>query len=203
MLTSDTNQKLRDALLTAMHKHYIRDVLNRISHNRPFFISPATFVPTQVANQRKALSPGLQEPTAIDPNTLPLTIFNQNVPSLLILSEAGIGKTTWLLQLLRDALAAAQTDQTQPIPIYYHLSRWKKPHAILTCLYNDLPKLHGIKDYHLADWLKSNQFLFILDGLDESPDPNNRYKIQTNYTDVMLQLLPTCEPSFEHPSHML
>ena len=39
--------------------------------------------------------------------------------------------------------------------------------------------------------------------LDESPDPYNKHKIQTNYIDVMLQVLPTHEPSFEAAPHML
>lgn len=87
---------------------------------------------------------------------------------LLILGEPGAGKTTMMLELAEDLLKRAIADKAEPIPVLLSLSSWKNPQqSIFEWLVGELKSKYGIRQDLAQQWLKNNQLLPLLDGLDE------------------------------------
>ncbi|EKV03392.1 putative NTPase (NACHT family) [Leptolyngbya sp. PCC 7375] len=87
---------------------------------------------------------------------------------LLVLGEPGAGKTTMLLELAQDLLKRARSDREKPIPILINLSSWKDPEQpVFDWLVIELKEKYGIRQDLSRKWLKCNQLLPLLDGLDE------------------------------------
>ncbi|WP_041227101.1 NACHT domain-containing protein [Crinalium epipsammum] len=87
---------------------------------------------------------------------------------LLILGEPGAGKTTMMLELAEDLLQRAIADKAEPIPVLVSLSSWKNPgQPIFEWLVGELKGKYGIRQDLAQRWLKNNQLLPLLDGLDE------------------------------------
>jgi len=95
-------------------------------------------------------------------------IFDQASGELLILGEPGSGKTTMLLDLVRDLIARAEQDEMQPIPVVFKLSSWAEKRPLLTkWLAEELSFYFGIRKKIATGWVKDNYVLPLLDGLDE------------------------------------
>ncbi len=88
--------------------------------------------------------------------------------SLLILGEPGAGKTTTLLELARELCDRAQREIFHPIPVVLNLSSWAvaKP-SIYKWLVSELHAQYQIPKPVSQAWLKEQQLLLLLDGLDE------------------------------------
>ncbi|WP_347566441.1 NACHT domain-containing protein [Scytonema sp. UIC 10036] len=88
--------------------------------------------------------------------------------SLLILGEPGSGKTTTLLELARDLLQEAELDINQPIPVVFNLSAWTKEKVtIADWLVQELNSKYQVSKEIGKTWIKNQQLLLLLDGLDE------------------------------------
>lgn len=107
--------------------------------------------------------------------------------SLLILGESGVGKTTVLLELARSTLQSAQHDSKTRIPIVLHLSTWQGTHtddylklirnflliylfkkdAFSSWLIDELKSKYGIPTEISRDWVRFDDLVLFLDGLDE------------------------------------
>ena len=115
------------------------------------------------AISRTWLSPDTQE---IDK---PLwEVFEIHGRSLLILGEPGSGKTTTLLQLAQELIEQANRDPDHLIPVYLNLSSWgftREPFA--DWLAEEIFKQYQVARSLTYSWIKNNQLLFLLDGLDE------------------------------------
>jgi GTPase SAR1 family protein len=88
--------------------------------------------------------------------------------SLLILGAPGSGKTTLLLELARDLLDRADRDPLHPIPVVFPLSTWaesRKP--MVKWLEDELNLRYDVPRKLAKEWVKIDQVLPILDGLDE------------------------------------
>ena len=96
-----------------------------------------------------------------------LKAFNhENIASkLLILGEPGSGKTTTLLKLAEALIAQFET--TNQVPYIFELSAWRQDEDILDWLKGQLKFDHGIDPKVSHQWIKYNQLLPLLDGLDE------------------------------------
>ena len=88
--------------------------------------------------------------------------------TLLILGEPGSGKTTSLLQLARDLVDRAEQDINQPIPVVFNLSSWvRSTQTITDWLVAELNAQYQIPQPVGQTWIKTEQLLLLLDGLDE------------------------------------
>ncbi len=89
---------------------------------------------------------------------------------LLILGEAGSGKTTFLLQLARRLLTRAEHNDSSPIPVIFLLCSWTtKQLPIEQWLYEELNDKYQVPRLLAEQWLASETLLPLLDGLDEVP----------------------------------
>ncbi len=88
--------------------------------------------------------------------------------TLLILGEAGSGKTTTLLELARDLVERAEQDVNLPIPVVFNLSSWtKERQKIADWLVQELNNKYQVAKVLSKTWIKEQQLSLLLDGLDE------------------------------------
>ena len=108
--------------------------------------------------------PGIELPSG----TTILDIYNQSGDSLLILGEPGSGKTTMLLELARQLIAGTQSILTQPIPVIFNLSSWAVDRLPLDeWLEEEFLIKYDIAKKISRPWIKNDDLLLLLDGLDE------------------------------------
>ena len=103
--------------------------------------------------------------------------------TLLILGAPGAGKTTTLLELTSELINRAEQDTNLVIPVVFNLSSWAatKKQTIAEWLVEELDSRYQIPERFGADWVKNEQLLLLLDGLDEvSEDRRNDCVIAIN-----------------------
>ncbi|HEY9652640.1 MAG TPA: ATP-dependent Clp protease adaptor ClpS [Coleofasciculaceae cyanobacterium] len=111
----------------------------------------------------------------LPPGTRAIAKFDQmgEGRSLLILGEPGSGKTTLLLELTRDLLQRAERDIHAQLPVVFNLSSWKsaasvtEKQTIAEWLVAELHTHYQIPKSIAQVWIKTQQLLLLLDGLDE------------------------------------
>lgn len=94
--------------------------------------------------------------------------FDEIGGKLLIIGEPGSGKTTMMLDFLRDAIDRAEKNPAEPIPVVFNLSSWtdsKQPLA--EWLVNELNTKYKIPEKIADSWIENDDLLLLLDGLDE------------------------------------
>jgi eukaryotic-like serine/threonine-protein kinase len=88
--------------------------------------------------------------------------------TLLILGDAGSGKTVTLLQLARELLTASENDSRLPVPVVFNLSSWSgKRLPIFDWVIEELRTKYYVPAKSGRAWLEANRLLLLLDGLDE------------------------------------
>jgi hypothetical protein len=109
------------------------------------------------------------EPThPVPPGTTITQVFDQARGELLILGEPGAGKTTLLLELARDLLKRAEDNEAAPIPVVLMLASWADRKLPLEqWIVEELRMKYDIPSQIGKEWVKANQLLLLLDGLDE------------------------------------
>ncbi|KAM3116324.1 NACHT domain-containing protein [Phormidesmis sp. 146-33] len=85
---------------------------------------------------------------------------------LLILGSPGSGKTTTLLELAKELIERAETEQDFPMPVLFNLSSWKDDRQPLQEWIVQELKLRVRSDI-TRKWLDQHKLLPLLDGLDE------------------------------------
>ena len=104
----------------------------------------------------------------LPPGTPMLQVYTDTDGGLLILGEAGSGKTTQLLELARDLLDRATNDETHPIPVIFNLSSWVlKRQPLSLWLVEELERKYMLPRKLAISWVANDQLLPMLDGLDE------------------------------------
>jgi hypothetical protein len=86
---------------------------------------------------------------------------------LLVLGEPGAGKTTMLLQLVTHLLAAAEADETCPMPAVFALSAYRDERPLADWLVDQLANNYEVPRRLAAQWIDAGRFVPLLDGLDE------------------------------------
>lgn len=159
----------RQAMLQLVRNTWIKDVLEQSLHG-------AAMIELSMEEKTDAVERPwemiVQMPNR--PNrTLPkgtriIDVFDEMNESLLILGEPGSGKTTMLLDLARDTIARAERDPTHPIPAVFNLSSWAaKRGPISEWLVDELRVKYYVAKKVASAWVKDNELLLLLDGLDE------------------------------------
>ena len=88
--------------------------------------------------------------------------------TLLILGEPGSGKTIALLKLAKRLLERSQQDLTLPMPVVFNLSSWvSERKLIFDWLIDELREKYQVSKSLGEPWLKKQQLILLLDGLDE------------------------------------
>jgi WD40 repeat protein len=124
------------------------------------------------------------------PGTRSIDVFDEMGESLLILGDPGSGKTTTLLELGRDAIARADRDPTQPIPVIFNLSSWtERKQGLADWLVKELNVKYQIPKKIGHTWLQNNNLLLLLDGLDEVEPTRQKACIEAFQGAVLLQPL--------------
>ncbi|MGK7957720.1 MAG: NACHT domain-containing NTPase [Crocosphaera sp.] len=91
-----------------------------------------------------------------------------NGRTLLILGEPGSGKTITLLRLAQQLIERTEENISQPIPVVFNLSSWEgKQQKISDWLVEELLRKYQVAKVISQDWVKNQQLILLLDGLDE------------------------------------
>lgn len=144
----------------------IDGLLNNDFHQKFFLELQKEWVQKEIAPPWNRLSK--EKDRLLSPKTQINEIFEQTYQSLLILGEAGAGKTMTLLGLAQHLLTKAESDIYQPIPVIFNLSSWSQTHQTLRqWLIEELHCSYHIPNEICARWLKNGRILPLLDGLDE------------------------------------
>lgn len=128
-------------------------------------------------------------------------VYDEAGQGLLILGEPGAGKTTLLLDLARELLLRAESDTNQPMPVILNLSNWaNKQLPLATWLVDQLQLAYGVPSSFGQTWLKQNQLLLLLDGLDEVEESSRAACIETinAYRSEYFVPLVVCSRSHEY-----
>jgi transcriptional regulator with XRE-family HTH domain len=173
--------KNRKSMLKRVRSTWIDGVLEHSLHH-------AVFIALGLQEQPDALAdPWRLQIQEIDkaPHPLPkgthiTQVYDEADGELLILGEPGAGKTTLLLELARDLLDRAEQDEKQHIPVIFNLSSWATNQQSLDeWLIEELFTKYRVPSKIGKEWIKTNQLIILLDGLDEVNEAVRSTCVQT------------------------
>ncbi len=97
-----------------------------------------------------------------------IEVYDEALGELLILGEPGSGKTTLLLELTRNLLDRAESDESHWVPLVFNLSSWAiKQQSLDDWLVEEINKHYQVPRLLAQAWIDTDQVLPLLDGLDE------------------------------------
>jgi DNA polymerase III delta prime subunit len=161
----------RQALIDKVRNFWVRGVLEKSLHIRAVIelnLEKRLDIVEQPFNMDWATPDRLRR--SLPTGTKVIDLFSQmgEGATLLILGEPGSGKTMTLLGLARDLLDRAEQDETQPIPVVFNLSSWRDDkQTIADWLVQELREKYQVPKALSKTWIKNEQLLLLLDGLDE------------------------------------
>jgi hypothetical protein len=104
--------------------------------------------------------------------------YETKLKRLLILGEAGAGKTVLLLQFGLALVELAKQDFDHPIPVLLSVATWRdETQPFETWLQENLIHSageYGISKRYAKELAKENNLLLLLDGLDETPEDDQK-----------------------------
>lgn len=176
--TSGTEQPLtqleyrqRTVLISKVKEYWIKGVLEKSLHTKAMIELGLEKRSDAVERPFSGYEELPEEPRQILPTGTGATeVFNQigEGRTLLILGEPGAGKTITLLKLAQDLIARSEGGLSRLIPVIFNLSSWRsKRHAIDDWLVQELLSKYQVPKEVGKDWVKNQQLLLLLDGLDE------------------------------------
>ena len=161
----------RQALLNKVNSYWVKGVLENSLQNRALIALGLEERLDTVAQPWNMTLEKLDQPEKTIPQgTRIIAIFDQlgEGRTLLILGEPGAGKTTTLLELTRDLVNRAEQGIDHRIPVVFNLSSWAdEKQTIAEWLVKELNTKYQVPKQVGQDWVKEQQLLLLLDGLDE------------------------------------
>jgi TPR repeat protein len=115
-----------------------------------------------------AAASGPREPVL--PGTPVSDIFNELDQAMVVLGAPGSGKTTVMLELLREMLTRSRAGSDTRMPVVLPLASWAlrpKPQPLADWIVQEVAEKHHIETRHVQAWLDDGQLALLLDGLDE------------------------------------
>jgi hypothetical protein len=168
-LTSQERRN-RQAMIQKVHAIWVDGLLSDAFAETPRLELALHEAPHTVVNALAEHVQELRRTTPSAPLTSPIpSIFDTSQGALLILGDAGSGKTLLLLDLARHLLARASTDDSQGIPVVLHLSSWspRRDAGLDLWLLDELTNKYDVPRTIAASWIASDALIPLLDGLDE------------------------------------
>lgn len=170
----------RQALLAKVRNFWVKGVLEKSLHQQILSLGLQNRPNAVESPWNLMVGTKEQPPQDLPPDTTVISIFDEIGAgrTLLILGEPGSGKTITLLQLARDLIVRAEQDVEQRIPVVFNLSSWsstvlrkgKRASALQTIaewLIEELSSKYQVPRKIGEAWVKRQQLLLLLDGLDE------------------------------------
>lgn len=161
--------RIRKLILSRVRKFWIDGILRVSLHGASFIELKKQYCPklvTQPWEKRWAILDEDQEPIISEKRMI--DVFEDSQGELLIIGAPGAGKTTMLLDLCKDLINRATTQESAPIPVVLSLSSWaEQQSSLLQWLIVELRRRYDVPSEMSKTWLEENRFLLLLDGLDE------------------------------------
>ncbi|MEB3283069.1 MAG: NACHT domain-containing protein [Lyngbya sp.] len=160
--------RFRQKLLNEVQEFWVENVLERSLHNKAMIDLGLEERPDLVERPFGNVQISPEQSQKPLPTSRGITTAFNRGRTLLILGEPGAGKTTVLLKLARDLIARTSDNLNRPIPVVLNLSSWaKKRQKIADWLVDELQSNYGVSKSLGKAWVKDQQLLLLLDGLDE------------------------------------
>ncbi len=161
----------RKVLLSKVKEYWIKGVLEKSLHTEQLI----EFSMEERSDAVERPFTGFEELAKdsrqiLPPDTGATRFFNQIGAgrTLLILGDPGAGKTITLLKLGKKLIARAEENLSRLIPVVFNLSSWgSKRQTIAEWLVQELWTKYQVPKEVSKDWIKNQQLLLLLDGLDE------------------------------------
>ncbi|NEP35981.1 NACHT domain-containing protein, partial [Moorena sp. SIO3B2] len=163
----------RETLLKRVEKFWIKGVLDKSLHIEETLELGLIEDPSAVINPSSQQGENSSRQTQHLPEgTRAIDVFGEleNTRTMLILGRSGSGKTTALLEIADELISDARKNTTLPIPVVLNLSSWageKEPKPLAQWLVTELNRIYQFSEKQCKDWVKNQQLLLLLDGLDE------------------------------------
>ena len=174
------NYRNRQILINKVKNYWIKGVLEKsLPENTPLEISLEERLDEIESPWGVAWENPSQPRADLPPGKTIIDFFAEmgEGRTLLILGEPGSGKTIALLQLAADLIAKAETNINEPIPVILNLSSLvldlargiERGQAVSLWLQEELNINYQIPKQTSQTWIRQQQLLLLLDGLDEIP----------------------------------
>ena len=175
---SKQEERWRQVLVDNVKYYWIEGVLKKSLHNQALIELGLEERSNAIASPLSDIREFPDEPSRTFPEGTQATAIFDGLGArrtLLILGESGAGKTTTLLKLVQSLLERIGDDLSQPIPVILNLSSWaQKRQPIAEWLVQDLYETFQVSKALGKTWIKEEQLVLCLDGLDEvSPKHRN------------------------------
>jgi eukaryotic-like serine/threonine-protein kinase len=164
-----TERRNRQRMLQKVRDFWIKGVLENSLHGAALIELGMEYTPDAVQHPwDMVVQRADQTRRSIEPGTRIVDVFDELGGELLILGEPGSGKTTMLLELLRDLITRVEQDETIPVPVIFNLSAWNNnPKPLAVWLVDELNARYDVPRMIGQVWIDSETVLPMLDGLDE------------------------------------
>ena len=163
--------KNRQAILNKVRKFWVEGVLETSLHDKVLIeLGLEERADAVVSSWNLELETADEAQKPLPKGTKVISVFDQlgEGRTLLILGEPGAGKTTTLLELTRDLINRAEQGLDYRIPVVFNLSSWAaKKQTIADWLVEELNSKYQVPKSIGQDWVKKQELLLLLDGLDE------------------------------------
>ncbi|MEV0646814.1 NACHT domain-containing protein [Phytomonospora sp. NPDC050363] len=159
--------RTREVLLAAQHDSWIAGVLEQSLYAKARLrLEFATTVDEPHPWGVRVIAPGT-EPRRLRGGQSITEIFDGEMRGwMLVLGEPGAGKTTTMLELLRDLLDRAE-HPGRAVPLLVNLASWDGITDFESWLVKEAARRYRVPAEHLAAWLRDAELVLLLDGLDE------------------------------------
>ncbi|MBP1466185.1 NACHT domain-containing protein [Candidatus Chloroploca sp. M-50] len=97
-----------------------------------------------------------------------LTYFDDHDKCILILGDAGSGKTITLLQIMNQLIIRARKQKDDPVPVFLPLSTWSAvADDFESWIVEALDREYHFPKTEIAELIQNRRLIFVLDGLNE------------------------------------